>query len=211
MLLDLIIPKTCKYCGSAEVLSIDICLSCILSEFILEDIPECRILIKERMHVRWAVAGYRLGEGAIRSLIYKFKYAGKKKLAFKLGVEIAQRWKPPDLSFYLVPIPIHQKRKFKRGYNQTEIIARGMASIWNVDVVADALRRTSHTKSLTSAGRWQRADELKGVLEVGSQSLNGAVVLVDDVLTTGATLRACRDVLENANIEVIGAAVIALA
>lgn len=192
-------------------MALGVCVSCMVDEFAFDDSQECRVLVKERIYVEYAVAGFRLGEGALRSLIYRFKYAGRKKVAYLLGSEIALRNDPPREVFSLVPVPIHRWRKVKRGYNQTEGIADGVARVWGVSVLKNVIVRREHTKTLTSAGRWQRADELKGVLDLGDQRPEGGVVLVDDVLTTGATLRACRDILENAKIEVIGVVVIAIA
>lgn len=214
MLLDLIAPPICGLCKEPSGLSgmdLGICLGCLLLEYRLCDTPESKILIRERMWSSWVAAGYRLGGGAVKSLIYKFKYAGRKKVAFLLGREVALGWQPPEEEFQLVPVPIHRRRKMVRGYNQTEAIARGMSSVWGTEVNCKLLQRSAHRKSLTSSGRWKRADELEGVIELTQSSHSTPVVLVDDVLTTGATLRACRDILENANIRVIGAAVIALA
>ena len=214
MILDLIVPQTCKKCGDPSGLNesrLGVCMSCMLNEFSMMDSVESRILIKERIQSPWVAAGFRLGEGAIKSLIYKFKYAGRSKVAFDLGREVASNWVPPEIEFALVPVPIPWRRKLKRGYNQTEWIAKGMKSIWGAEVFSRALIRSKHTSSLTNAGRWKRADELVGVIKVGPLPPGIPIVLVDDVLTTGTTLRACRDVLENAHFKVIGAAVIALA
>lgn len=212
MLLDLIAPPTCVNCNETRDISgLGICFNCILLEYRFEPSREEIVLIKERFYSPWVAAGYRLGGGTLKRLIYKFKYAGRKKVAFKLGQELAQRWRPPDEEFNLVPVPIHPLRKLKRGYNQTEIIARGMSSIWKVQIETKVLVRGRNTKTLTSSGRWQRADQLKGVIKVKEYSSILPVILVDDVLTTGATVRACRDVLENSGIRVLGVAVIALA
>ena len=214
MILDLIVPQTYRKCGNPSGLNesrLGVCMSCMLNEFYMMDSVESRILIKERIQSPWVAAGFRLGEGAIKSLIYKFKYAGRSRVAFDLVREFASNWVPPKIEFAVVPLPIPWRRKLKRGYYQTEWIAKGMKSIWGADVFSRALIRSKHTSSLTTAGRWKRADELVGVIKIGPLPPGIPIVLVDDVLTTGTTLRACRDILENAHFKVIGAAVIALA
>ena len=108
---------------------------------------------------------------------------------------------------------LHWKRKFSRGYNQSELLAKGMAEVWKVEIDICSLKRGVHKKSLTGSNRISRSKMVKDVFyyNKGCCDIETPVILVDDVLTTGSILRACRDLLEENKRIVLGAAVLALA
>ena len=135
------------------------------------------------------------------------------KLLYKLGQWFAQNNPLPHDDVVLIPIPLHWKRKLSRGYNQAELLARGMASVWDVEVDTWSLKRGAHKKSLTGFGRKTRTQIVNEVFyyENGFCDIQTPVILIDDVLTTGATLRSCRNILEEKGRTVLGAAVLALA
>ena len=99
-------------------------------------------------------------------------------------------WKKADL---IIPIPLHPHKLKKRGYNQSEFIARGMASVLALPMSTDHLVRVENTETQTRKSRYARYENLKDAFSIknASELVNKHVLLVDDVMTTGATLEAC--------------------
>lgn len=100
---------------------------------------------------------------------------------------------------YVVPVPLHPKKLQKRGYNQSEWIAIGLSDTMDVPVVTNVLLKTTHTESQTRKGRLERWDNVSEVFSIANKELikGKHLLLVDDVVTTGATLEACAQTLIN--------------
>jgi ComF family protein len=137
--------------------------------------------------------------GSVQKLLHAIKYRGAKELAYEMGYLYGRRLCgaafPHEVDGFL-PVPLHLKKQRKRGYNQSEYFARGLAAAWHkpVPVWSHAVERRIHRGSQTRKGLWERWLNVRDVFELtpeGKQALrHRAVVLVDDVLTTGATLEA---------------------
>lgn len=99
-------------------------------------------------------------------------------------------WTKPDL---IIPIPLHPKRLKKRGYNQSEQISKGLASVLNLPLSTHNLVRMDNTDSQTKKSRFARYENLKDafVIKNSSELIKKHIALVDDVMTTGATMEAC--------------------
>ncbi|PCJ81711.1 MAG: hypothetical protein COA49_04165 [Bacteroidetes bacterium] len=215
-LLESIVPRTCMSCGREvryEGHIAGACTICVTDWGVFEFGDISKTLFKERFFVTWCALGFRLGNGTSRAIIHKCKYGGEPGLVKELGRWMATRWPAPPIDVVLVPIPVHWKRRLQRGYNQAEKLAMGMSEVWSVEVDYSRLVRLKHGDSLTGSTREGREEALRETYGVANIDIldNRPVVLVDDVLTTGATLRACREVFEIHGREVIGAAVLALA
>ena len=153
-------------------------------------------------------------ESGLQTLFEAFKYRGNADLAYYLGAMAAYRLQGTGLFEgveVLVPVPLHPDRLRHRGYNQSEWIARGMASVCGLPVEPDALVRRVFTSTQTRKGIWQRQENVKAIFALadddedagdvsscpgnttgGGKLLAGKhVLLVDDVITTGATSEAC--------------------
>ena len=116
----------------------------------------------------------------------------------------------PDL---LLPIPLHSSRLRTRGYNQSDLIAEGLAEILEIKWSNQVVKRTKKTTTQTSKGkveRWKNVDQIFQVTNV--DEVNGKKLLVvDDVITTGATINAFADALNQAGCDEIGVLTIARA
>lgn len=139
-------------------------------------------------------------EGCVQSLIHSFKYHNNKKLAVFLGrlasSELQQTglFEGVDL---LVPVPLHPKKERKRGYNQSEQIAHGIASVYDRPILSNILYRKTHTTTQTSKSRYERHLNVENIfaLRETESFANKHILLIDDVITTGATSLACIEAL----------------
>ncbi|XOV92581.1 MAG: ComF family protein [Bacteroidota bacterium] len=131
-------------------------------------------------------------QGVARKLIHAIKYRGETELAILLGrmygidlVSCAQL--KPD---FIVPVPLHPRKQAKRGFNQSEIISMGISEVIGVPVESDIVRRNTFTATQTKKSKVNRWENVGNVFEVSNpQRLEGKnIMIVDDVLTTGATL-----------------------
>ena len=138
--------------------------------------------------------------GMTQTLVHKLKYDGKKEIGIYLGKLLGIQLMESELfrdADLLVPVPLHPAKLKKRGYNQSEVIAMGMETVMKAKLNADILFRTTHTSSQTRKSRYERWENVKDIFDVKNKELleNKHVVLVDDVITTGATLEACAEPL----------------
>jgi ComF family protein len=138
-------------------------------------------------------------DGALRSLIHLLKYSGMRPLAPGLS-RLLERALPVDERYdFIVAVPLHWRRRWSRGFNQAELLARGIAERRGIPAVI-ALRRVKFTAiqaGLTSAGRRRNmtgAFRLRKAIDVRGKR----ILLIDDVFTTGATATACAGVLKRA-------------
>lgn len=97
----------------------------------------------------------------------------------------------------IIPVPLHPKRLRERGYNQAEVIAKGLAESMGVPVITDVLLRNVYTQTQTKKNRIERLKNMSGAFAVSNPKKvsNGHILLVDDVITTGATLETCAHAL----------------
>jgi len=138
---------------------------------------------------------YFTRESLMQRLMHEFKYKGNRDLGLQLGVLMGASIKQsgrfcPDA---LIPLPLFRAKEKKRGYNQAAILCEGMAESLHVPVLKNVVIRSHHTDTQTKKGRierWQNM-ESKFLLVQPEPVINKKLLLVDDVITTGATLEAC--------------------
>ncbi len=155
---------------------------------------------------------YGVFEEPLRDLIHLFKYAGVTALARPLG-RLMRLAVPRERSFDLiVPAPLHWRRRWTRGYNQAALLAREFAPAFGLKPV-NVLRRTRATETQAGLSRSARRSNVAGAFAVRdeAQVRGRRVLLVDDVMTTGATLRACAIALKHAGARSVSIAVLARA
>jgi|SRR5690554_1245313 len=208
-LIHLFFPKICYACGKPLGKNIDhICLQCRY------EIPRTNAYGKDnnpiekifwgRLEIERATSFLRFQKkGKIQNLIYHFKYKGIKEIGISLG-----SWAANELSevgFFqgidgIVPIPIHKNKKRKRGYNQSDFIAQGIFEATGIPINSELIYKSIHTSSQTKKGRYKRWENVLSSFSLNKDLVQSAtnqhLLLVDDVLTTGATIEACGKVLK---------------
>ena len=146
-----------------------------------------------------AVYSYGSYEGSLRKLIHLFKYNGVEPLAAPFGRFLAQVL-PRDQRFdVIVPMPLHWRKRWQRGFNQAELLAKEISRRWNVPIER-AVRRRRGTVAQAGLSNAQRRKNVAHVFEArkGKPLEGKRVLLVDDVFTTGATASSCARVLKRA-------------
>lgn len=137
--------------------------------------------------------------GIIQSAIYRLKYDGDRDIASVLGKfmarELDQRNWRPDV---IIPVPLHLDRLNERGFNQSELLAATIGRESGIDVATGVLTRKKYTESQVSLTRLERRQNVRGVFEAdGSRTIKDkSVLVVDDIMTTGATLNECSRALK---------------
>jgi ComF family protein len=151
-------------------------------------------------------------EGVLQTLIRNFKYDGQFALS-ETAVELMTKSFPPEyVSIDLfVPVPLHSKRLRERGFNQSELIAKGLARNIHIPSASKLLIRSKHTTPQATLKRAERLQNMKHAFAL-NQAIWGkvqetktisSVLLIDDVSTTGTTLAACAEVLKKAGVKKI--------
>lgn len=220
-LLDLFYPKLCLAC--AKNLSAQeelLCLHCehhlpLTHYFDYENNP-IEKLFWGRVKVRACASLYFFNKGeGIQRLMHQLKYRERKDVGLwlgkKLGLEMMASNRFNDLEL-IVPIPLHPKKEFKRGYNQSMLIAKGLEEVIGVKC-NDLLKRIENSGSQTSKGKYDRWLNVSTAFRVNPNSAikNKNIVLIDDVVTTGATLEAAVSALLSAGVKNISIATVASA
>jgi ComF family protein len=142
----------------------------------------------------------------MKTLIYKLKYDGDRRIAYDLGQLLVAAWSELEkrLSWNLddiviVPVPLHPRRLRSRGFNQAELLASCLSKATGLYVNTSALQRVKNTKAMYGLPRVERVDNISSAFHVGGHELLGKkIILVDDICTSGMTLSACVDVLKRA-------------
>jgi Predicted amidophosphoribosyltransferases len=139
----------------------------------------------------------------VRKLIHQLKYKGKTEVGYKLGYLLGLHLKTNPIYTdidYVVPIPLHPQKLRKRGYNQSDYIAKGIAEALGAKSAPSIVRRNTHTSSQTQKNRIERFQNVRSIFEVVQPHLieGKHILVVDDVITTGATIESCAAELLNA-------------
>jgi ComF family protein len=218
-LFSVVFPDDCRVCGQPlrEISRIPVCAACLnepqplIAEYFcvscrapflnahpLDETGRCALC---RLGLAGFDAVYSYGsyEGTLRTLIHLFKYGQIRPLARPFG-DLLSRVVPREQRFdCVVPMPLHWRRRWERGFNQSELLAREVARRWNVPVT-NAVKRVRATASQAGLTNAKRRANVRGAFAMRhGLRLDGArVLLVDDVLTTGASAAACARVLKRA-------------
>ena len=199
--LHLLFPHVCTGCGSDTLRENNLlCMRCIheLPETNFELFPANPVakIFWGRLPLVAATAQfYFTKDSLIQHLMHEFKYKGNKDLGLQLGKMMGDQLRrsgrfPADA---LVPLPLFAGRERKRGYNQASILCQGMSETMHLPVLENVITRPQHTETQTRKGRVGRWENMEGkfVLRDTEAIRYKHLLLVDDVVTTGATLEAC--------------------
>jgi len=218
----LFIPEKCLNCGlNLHNFENHICKPCLVkiakTNFIENEVNPVSQSFWGRVKLENAFSFYYFTKGSIlQNLIHEIKYKGAKELAYEMGKEFgfAIKQSNKEFSFDLIcPVPLHPQKAKKRGYNQSDWIAKGMAEVLTIPVNCEILKRTVFTSTQTKKSRQQRWENVKDAFIASqlSNAENKHILVVDDVMTTGATLEACTQKLLEINGTMVSIATLAYA
>lgn len=137
--------------------------------------------------------------GAINDIIHSIKYHNQPRLGEELGRRIANEIPIDELDKIdlITAVPLNSTRNRDRGYNQSEWICRGLAKAWNVPYKFNLLKRVKYTNTQTDLSASERKQNMKNAFTTTNKIDSLSIAIIDDVITTGATLSACAVVLKN--------------
>lgn len=203
-ILEIFFPHKCIFCDDVIPIGCDewICPYC-------EGVAKiCCEETKGIMHL-YEYKGY------VKGMLHRFKYYKHKEYAVKLGELLAERFSLSERDGYdlIVPVPMHIKKKHKRGYNQAELLAEEMGKRLGIDVDSESLIRKEYTKAQSLLKINKRNENVKNVFKVVNNDniKNKNIILVDDIYTSGSTAKACMKALYEAGALQICVIVVAIA
>lgn len=207
-ILDLIAPRACAVCGRRLAITEQVlCLVCNIGlprtnyannpyDNNMAKLFWIRIPIE-----RAAALFFYEAKSEVSHIIYALKYGNHPEYGEEMGRMAAAEFAEKDFFKnidFIVPIPITKARRRKRGYNQSEKIARGVSEITGIPILTNIVRRISFNESQTHKNRIMRAENVEQAFRLiaGSNLVGKHILLVDDVVTTGATVCACAEALQ---------------
>ena len=211
-LLDVLLPPSCPGCGTEDLVICGRCRRYLTRR--LSEPAGVPLGLSSRqpagiIQLEWCAAY----AGPARACVHALKYDGERRLIRPLAELMAERWARAGIGGdMLVPVPVHAARKRQRGFDQAELLARGVGSILNLPVVL-AVRRASRTTAQHELGRRARAANVGHAFAIAPEHASGVrgawPVLIDDLTTTGSTFAGCARVLYAAGADAVSALALA--
>ena len=205
-LLMLFFPSNCLVCGKRlHAPKAILCFVCELemprTKFgDMETNPVSKVFWG-RVRVRAATSLFKFEKGSVyQTLLHDLKYRGNRRAGLYLGCLLGQEIKHSSISDcdMIIPVPLHRRRLNKRGYNQSEVIARGVSKITGIPVASHLIGRKQNMRSQTSMNRQERFENMATAFTLSKKALDlhdKRILIIDDIITTGATLEACSQTL----------------
>ncbi len=203
-IIDFIYPPICMICGDMSDFQPFVCNKCFNKIPKFDATPDS-IRYHKGHSVKHVMALYYFDK-VLQNIIHHIKYQDSDYMAVFLGKELGKYYKDHPISDCdaLIPVPLHSARKRERSYNQSTCLARGIASVWGVDVIKNGLKRQRYTNTQTKLNKDERQKNIKDAFIVRrAECLPARVCIVDDVFTTGATTMEIARILKNAGVKEI--------
>jgi len=200
-------PRTCMACGNTLFHNEEVvCTSCLLhlprtGFHKIKDNPVAKVFWgRVNLESAAALYYYRKG-GKVQHLIHQMKYSGHKEIGIFLGEFYGANLKKSqyfETVETVIPIPLHKNKLKKRGFNQAEMFARGIAATMDIEIDTDTVYRDVETSTQTKKSRYKRWENVSDIFKLrDSDRLSEKhVLVVDDVITTGSTMEACVNTLQ---------------
>lgn len=209
-LLDLISPRLCVVCGNRLAVTEEtLCSKCYLhlphTDF-ANDLYENMMakLFWGQIKLEKATAlFYYEPHAETAQILYELKYKNHPEIGVVMGRMMAKELMKSGLFEdidALVPVPLAKKREHERGYNQSLELAKGVSEVTGLPIANLVIRRTKFVGSQTKRGRWERNENVEHVFELVDDNISDQhLLLIDDVVTTGATVIACAKEMQKAS------------
>ncbi len=215
---SLLYPESCPICGNALIAGEKIvCTFCYYklpkTDFHLYHQNPVHELFYGRVEIQYSGAflNFKKG-GGVQQLIHDFKYKSQLEIGQFLGesygLDLMEAAWVNSLDF-IIPIPLHPDKLKKRGFNQSEVFASGISKTLNLPMKSECLKRIRFSETQTKKSKYERWENVRGIFELTDAELleDKHVLLIDDVITTGATMEAAAQCLiKEANAKVSVAA-----
>lgn len=229
MVLNLFFPPRCGFCAAlfdwAAVPEANLCEQCI-SRITFIGLESCRFCGKQLNNHKQTECGQCAGlkyytraisaceyEGLVREKLLEFKYKGNRQLAGIFSYFIAKKLKMTKQQNFdiIISVPIHSSKREERGFNQSELIAGSIAEYLGKPLSTCNLIRTKQTESQSKLDKKYRFQNIRDAFEVvNAGEIRGKrILLIDDILTTGATANECSKILKESGAEEVYVATVA--
>jgi len=204
--ISLLFPRLCYACGNHLTRNENlICTECYIliprTGYHMQPDNPVEKLFWGRCRIEKAAAFSFYNRGSrIRNLIHNLKYKGIRDVGYELGRIYGQSLNGSDFIRdidLIIPVPLHPSRKRARGFNQSDLICRGMSEATGIPVDTESFARITVSATQTKKSRYDRWTNVEGIFSVtGPEALRGRhVLLIDDVITTGSTIESCTNEL----------------